>query len=307
MTAAAATTAAASAAARGINLSARSALNRIPASRSPRCAKQVARPLAPPARPVTREPGGLLHRGRRSLSAVKAVEGVDTRAGLRTVPWTGGEAELKALAEVQARLEGYKYGTPSADVCKWFLRDRKFDVEETVEKLQGMLRWRSEFRVDAITDAMIAAEAATGKAELWRHCDVNGQPVVLVRVDKHVTGKVPLDESIRLCVAILEEAESQAVESGVETILGIFDLKAFNSSNADFGFAKFLVDAFFTYYPKRLSQVLFVDAPWIFQPAWAVVKPWLGKYAALVKFVSAAEVCSEYFAAETCPADFQAK
>jgi hypothetical protein len=27
-----------------------------------------------------------------------------------------------------------------------------------------------------------------------------------------------------------------------------------------------MVDIFFTYYPKRLGQVLFVDAPWIFKP-----------------------------------------
>ena len=32
------------------------------------------------------------------------------------------------------------------------------------------------------------------------------------------------------------------------------------------GFVRFMVDIFFTYYPKRLGQVLFVDAPWIFKP-----------------------------------------
>ena len=65
------------------------------------------------------------------------------------------------------------------------------------------------------------------------------------------------------------------------------------------------VDAFFLYYPKRLGQVLFVDAPWAFKPGWEMVKPWLKKYAGLVRFVSRGEVRREYFAPGTCPADFQ--
>jgi len=246
----------------------------------------------------TQRPGAARRPVTVRSTAVGAAEGLKTR------PWTGSERELKAVAAVEARMAGYPYGTPSTETIQWFLRDRQFDVEEAVEKLQKMLRWRSEFRVDEITDAMIAAEAATGKAVLCEHCDVNGQPVILVRVDRHVTGSVPLEDSERLCVSILEKAESIAVESGVETMLGIFDLKRFSGQNADFGFAAFLVSAFFTYYPKRLSRVLFVDAPWVFQPAWAVVRPWLGKYAALVEFVRAEDVREKYFAPNTCPSDF---
>jgi hypothetical protein len=43
----------------------------------------------------------------------------------------------------------------------------------------------------------------------------------------------------------------------------------------------------FDIYPKRIGQVLLVGAPLIFQPVWQVIKPLLGKYAALVQFVSA--------------------
>ncbi len=87
-------------------------------------------------------------------------------------------------------------------------------------------------------------------------------------------------------------------------MLGIFDLRGFKNQNADMGFVKFMIDIFFTYYPKRLGQVLFVDAPWIFKPGWEVMKPWLKKYAALVRFVSADEVRTDYFTSETVPGDF---
>lgn len=41
-------------------------------------------------------------------------------------------------------------------------------------------------------------------------------------------------------------------------------------------------DVFYYYYPKRLGQVLFVDAPFIFKPIWQLAKPLLKSYASLV-------------------------
>ena len=64
-------------------------------------------------------------------------------------------------------------------------------------------------------------------------------------------------------------------------------------------------DIFFTYYPKRLGQVLFIDAPWIFQPSWNLFKPLLGKYAGLVAFVSREQLRDSYFTPETVPDDFK--
>ena len=90
----------------------------------------------------------------------------------------------------------------------------------------------------------------------------------------------------------------------VETLLGIFDLRGFGPRNADLSFARFLVDACFLYYPRRLGAVLFVDAPWAFKPVWAVVKPLLRKYGALVRFVSADEVRTVYFAEGQAPPGF---
>merc|ERR1711976_986647 len=113
-------------------------------------------------------------------------------------------------------------------------------------------------QVDAITDEMVAAEAATGKAQLWEHTDVYGQPVVLVRADRHVIGAMPLEQSQLLCVHVLEKAQKDAEQRGSETVLGVFDLGKFTTRNADLGFITFLIEVLLMYYPKRLSQVLFV-------------------------------------------------
>ena len=96
----------------------------------------------------------------------------------------------------------------------------------------------------------------------------------------------------------------QASSQQQEQIVGLFDLRGFKvPENADFQFAFFLVEAFFEFYPKRVGQVLFVEAPWVFLPAWEVVKPLMRKYAALVQFVSVKEARERYFDAGTCPSE----
>lgn len=41
-------------------------------------------------------------------------------------------------------------------------------------------------------------------------------------------------------------------------------------------------DVFYYYYPMRLAQVLFVDAPFVFKPIWLLIKPLIKSYASLV-------------------------
>ncbi|KAB2066764.1 hypothetical protein ERO13_A09G172600v2 [Gossypium hirsutum] len=64
-------------------------------------------------------------------------------------------------------------------------------------------------------------------------------------------------------------------------------------------------DVFYYYYPKRLGEVLFVEAPFVFQPIWQLTKPLLKSYASMVKFCSAETVRKEYFTEETLPISFR--
>ncbi|KAL4423541.1 hypothetical protein ABPG77_006564 [Micractinium sp. CCAP 211/92] len=236
--------------------------------------------------------------------------------GLAILPWTGDPEQVEALEALRARMAASPYPEAAEDeaTLRWFLQDRKLDVAEAEEKLLKMLRWRREFGADFIEWTDIAREAATGKAYLHTHTDVSGRPVIVVRAAKHLTGASNLQDSQRLCVHLMDRALDRLEASNgsgdgpaVQTVLGIFDLRGFTSANADWGFVRFLVDIFFLYYPKRLSQVLFVDAPWVFKPGWEIVRPWLKKYAALVRFAGADDVRREYFTPETVPEDFQQK
>lgn len=53
----------------------------------------------------------------------------------------------------------------------------------------------------------------------------------------------------------------------------------------DFYFYCWQFDVFYNYYPRRLGQVLFVDAPFVFKPIWQLAKPLLKSYASLVSII----------------------
>lgn len=53
---------------------------------------------------------------------------------------------LQALAELSRRMANSTDGAPDMVTQQWFLRDRKFDVNAAIEKLDSMMRWRREFK-----------------------------------------------------------------------------------------------------------------------------------------------------------------
>jgi hypothetical protein len=71
---------------------------------------------------------------------------------------------------------------------QWFLRDRDFDVEETVYKLKKFMAWKLRVCPQNLTASDVAKEAATGKAYLHRYLDNNSRPVIVIRARFHVAG-----------------------------------------------------------------------------------------------------------------------
>ncbi|XP_072998717.1 phosphatidylinositol transfer protein CSR1 [Typha latifolia] len=217
----------------------------------------------------------------------------------------------KFVLEVKEKLEREhselpigKNGRDDEDMILWFLKDRKFSVEDAVTKLSIAIKWRQDFGVSELSEESVSNLYGTGKAYVHDFLDVHGRPVLLVVASKHFPGKQDPVENEKLCVLLLERALSK-LPSGTEDILGIFDLRGFRTENGDVLFLKFLIDVFYYYYPKRLGEVLFVDAPFMFQPIWQLVKPLLKSYASLVRFCDAGTVRKEYFTEETVPADFR--
>lgn len=197
-----------------------------------------------------------------------------------------------------------KNGRDDEDMILWFLKDRKFSVDKAVSKLTKAIKWRQDFEVSKLTEEAVMGVAKTGKGYVHDFLDINDRPVLVVTASKHFPqAQDPADDE-KLCVFLIEKALSK-LPTGKEQILGIIDLRGFSTENADLNFLTFLFDVFYYYYPGRLSQVLFVDAPFVFKPIWQLVKPLLKSYASLARFCSAETVRKEYFTDETLPPSFR--
>ncbi|KAF7838302.1 CRAL-TRIO domain-containing protein C3H8.02 isoform X1 [Senna tora] len=216
----------------------------------------------------------------------------------------------KLVLEVKEKLEKEYHSLPvgrngrdDEDMIFWFLKDRRFSAEEAVSKLTKAIKWRQEFGVSELTEEAVKVVAQTGKGYVHDFLDVNNRPVLVVVASKHVPEAYDPAEDEKLCVFLIEEALSK-LPAGQEQILGIVDLRGFGTENADLKFLTFLFDVFYYYYPRRLAQVLFVDAPFVFKPIWQLVKPLVKSYASLVRFCSTETVRQEYFTEETVPKSF---
>uniref|UniRef100_A0ACD5TEU0 Uncharacterized protein n=2 Tax=Avena sativa TaxID=4498 RepID=A0ACD5TEU0_AVESA len=311
-----------------------SPLPRYPIRRKPRADRAPAAPAPPPPPPPSRRPTAGIHYrcGRKSKNPKRRGEAMAGTCSFRSIVRApppprglarravpvrccsaapGGASTSKLVMEVKERLEREHPGLPTGrsgrdddEMILWFLKDRKFAVDEAVSKLTKAIKWRQDFRVSELSEESVKGLYQTGKAYVHSSFDIYGRPVLVVVAAKHFPYKQDQLENEKLCAFLVEKALSK-LPMGTDNILGIFDLRGFRVENGDLQFLKFLIDVFYYYYPKRLGQVLFVDAPFVFQPMWQLVKPLLKQYASLVRFCDAETVRKEYFTEETAPPDFR--
>nr|POE77325.1 motile sperm domain-containing protein 2 [Quercus suber] len=184
---------------------------------------------------------------------------------------------------------------------------RRFSVHNSITMPQSdhsRKKWRQEFKVSELSEESVKNVAQTGKGYVHDFLDVNDRPVLIVVASKHFPGMQDPVEDEKLCVFLIEKALAK-LPAGKEEILGIFDLRGFGTQNADIKFLTFLFELCYYYYPKRLGQVLFVEAPFVFKPIWQFAKPMMKSYASLVRFCSVDIVRKEYFTEATLPASFR--
>eukprot|EP00268_Persea_americana_P034320 TRINITY_DN33971_c0_g1_i10.p1 TRINITY_DN33971_c0_g1~~TRINITY_DN33971_c0_g1_i10.p1 ORF type:complete len:141 (+),score=31.71 TRINITY_DN33971_c0_g1_i10:76-498(+) len=94
--------------------------------------------------------------------------------------------EVKEKLEIeQPTLPVGRNGRDDEDMIFWFLKDRKFRVEEAVAKLTQAIKWREEFGVSKLSEESVKDIAETGKAYLHYCLDVKGRPVLVVVACKH--------------------------------------------------------------------------------------------------------------------------
>lgn len=189
----------------------------------------------------------------------------------------------------EARYEnGDPIEVPDDDTIHRFLRARKGDAVEAANQYIDTQRWRRAEHVDGILEVDPNECIYHGLCPHRNHCyDKLGRPVYIEQSGRIKLPKLlkylPADVLIRRHVRQQEVAVSRMKKSSekhgklIENQLIILDLAdmsmSLNTQGLDIFKETIRVDQ--RYYPERLGALFIINAPWIFKPLWAILKPWL--------------------------------
>jgi len=198
------------------------------------------------------------------------------------VPHYKGLAEIKLDVDniLQSMKDEFFYMISCDEpdsVALRFLRARKWNVNRAIKMTTACLQWRIEWNVRAlleIGEQGIDEEVfKSGKAFIFGK-DKENRPISFVRVRNHNKNTVPLFESEKFTMFLLETGRL-SIKPPVEMCSIVFDMTDFSMNNMDYPYVKFVLNALQNYYPECLGICLIVNAPWIFNGCWKVIKPLL--------------------------------
>jgi hypothetical protein len=104
--------------------------------------------------------------------------------------------------------------------------------------------------------------------------DKVGRPINYVSVKDHIKDQFPTESTEKLTVFIMETGR-KLLQSPNESATVIFDLTDFSLRNMDYQHLKFLIQLLQNYYPESFALGLIINAPWIFNGCWYIIRPWL--------------------------------
>ncbi|KAJ8601734.1 hypothetical protein CTAYLR_006740 [Chrysophaeum taylorii] len=227
-----------------------------------------------------------------------------TRLGTTKAPM------IANVKKVVAQMRQLTQAPLSDDELAWFARDRGGDPVAAVAKAEKYASWRRGGWGGLASDReglkrLALAEAKKRVGYLAEPRDVLGRPVVTVVAKRHMAASRNIRSSQALCIDVLESA-IEKLGDDAEQFVAIVDLRHCGTRQVDIQFLIWLVTTLRSYYPKRLGQVALVDPPTVlFQAAWSLVTPYLGKHADLVRIVPSSEIKDFYFHHNQIPHDLR--
>jgi hypothetical protein len=167
------------------------------------------------------------------------------------------------------------YDNPDTLLLRW-LRACKWDVNAAVQQTIDALTWRHEWGVYALgakgESELYDDEIRTGKVYFMGR-DRVGRPITYVFLKDHIKGQFPTDTTEKLIVLGVETGR-KLVKAPIEMITLVVDVAGFGLRNADYHYAKLCIHLLGHYYPESIGLVLIVNASWLFNSCWNIIRPW---------------------------------
>lgn len=184
------------------------------------------------------------------------------------------DTQEDALTELQAKI-----GRASDPYCDRaclvrFLRARDWKVPAAEKLLSESLAWRQSFAVTAIDPRTLDKESSTGKIYLHGH-DRSGRPVMYQK-PRNQNSKDYVLQVQQVAYFLEREMNCMDLSRGVEQHVLLIDFKGYSIFNAPpMSQAKEVLHILMNQYPERLGNAFMVDAPFLFNALWSMVKPFL--------------------------------
>jgi hypothetical protein len=213
---------------------------------------------------------------------VGSSEGDESKGEMVEFRYLPSVEEQEVLNRLNSKLDdvrsewpkGYKDFKFTNETLFRFLRSRKHDEEKTFHGLQKHVEWRSENKVHEITAEKIEEEVAKRKIFV-KGKDKNARPLVWVIAARHDSAHRNIDVMKDFIIStILQALESNRNERD-ERFNIVFDLSNFGLACMDYEVVKLLVETLQVNFPDVLEVAYVIDAPFIFNASWAIIRPWL--------------------------------
>ncbi|KAL8913292.1 MAG: hypothetical protein Q9171_001856 [Xanthocarpia ochracea] len=153
-----------------------------------------------------------------------------------------------------------------------YLRATKWDVHQAGLRLQSTLTWRQEYGLENHTPEYISPENATGKQVLTGY-DIAGRPCLYLNPGRQNTERS--NKQVEHLVYMLERT-IDLMPAGQENLSLIINFdKKLGGERLPLWQGKQVLNILQSHYPERLGRALVINIPWIVQPFFKLINPFI--------------------------------
>ncbi|KAF7032789.1 hypothetical protein CFC21_043926 [Triticum aestivum] len=152
-----------------------------------------------------------------------------------------------------------------------FLRARNWSMEQATKGLKETVKWRREYRPDAISwEDLAEMENEARRTHVADYLDKNGRSVLVVNLP--MKSKVSVKEQIKHLVYLLEYFATNSADEQDDYVVWLIDFRGWSISSTPFSTTRETMHIIQNYYPGVIAVAIPFDPPKIFESFWKIAK-----------------------------------
>ncbi|XP_044956753.1 phosphatidylinositol transfer protein 3-like [Hordeum vulgare subsp. vulgare] len=198
------------------------------------------------------------------------------------------EEQQEKINEVRGLLGSLTEEMPSFltdATIRRFLRARNWSTEQATKGLKETVKWRREYRPDAISWEDVAEmENEARRTHVADYLDKNGRSVLVANVP--MKSKVSGKEQIKHLVYLLEYFATNSADEQDGFVVWLTDFRGWSISSTPLSTTRESMHIIQNHYPGVIAVAIPFDPPRIFESFWKIAKNFVQPYMKeKVKFV----------------------